>query len=131
MSLYIVILAGGLGKRMKSEIPKVLHKVQGEPMLVRIVKQAQRLNPVQTLIVAGKYKALIEGEFSNFNIKDTTFIEQKVALGTGHAVMCCRDYLLEQSLNSRVLVLSGDTPLIMAETVKEMLDFNKVKIMTT
>lgn len=131
MSLYIVILAGGLGTRMKSDIPKVLHKVQDEPMLVRIVKQAQKLNPVQTLIVAGKYKPLIENAFSTFNIKDTTFIEQKLALGTGHAVMCCRDYLLEQPLNSRVLVLSGDTPLIMANTVKEMLDFNKVKIMTT
>lgn len=130
-NLYVIVLAGGLGKRMKSKIPKVLHKVQGEPMLVKIIKQAQKLNPVQTLIVAGQYRLLIQQELKNFNIKNTTFIEQTIPKGTGHAVQCCRDFLLNQDTNSTILVLSGDTPLIKSNTICEMLNFNKVKTMTT
>ena len=60
MNPIIVILAGGLGKRMKSELPKILHLVGNLPMLVRVIYEARKLNPQQIMIVVGQYKNIIE-----------------------------------------------------------------------
>jgi len=123
-------MSGGLGTRMKSSIPKVLHHVGGEPMLIRIIKQAQKLNPEKILVVAGKYKDLIESEINKHNL-DVEYINQEPALGTGHAIMCCRKYLLTKNENSKVLILSGDAPLITYNTISNMLDTGDCKILTT
>ena len=128
----IIIMAGGLGKRMNSNIPKVLHKINGKPLLVHIIEQAFILNPLQILIVVGKYKDIIEQTLSEYvSLDKIKFILQAEALGTGHAIQCCRSELLQYP-NKRILILSGDTPLIQSTTINDILsNFNKVKVVTT
>lgn len=118
----IVIMAGGLGKRMFSDIPKVLHEIGGEPMLVRVLRQAIKLNPYKILLVVGKYKEIIEETISKYiSIHNICFIDQSEARGTGHAIMCCRETLLTIP-GSNVLILSGDTPLVRSNTMESLLD---------
>lgn len=131
-SLNVIIMAGGLGKRMKSSIPKVLHIVDGLPMVVRVVKEALKLKPNKIMLVVGKYKDHIGVALANFNVlKYITFVNQEVALGTGHAIQCAYKQLEKLSKNDKVLVLSGDTPLITSNLMESMANFNDVKIMTT
>lgn len=133
--MNIIIMAGGLGKRMKSELPKVLHKVNGIPMVVRVIQQAMELNPKYILLVVGKYRPIIKETLKEFKLeedKDFTFIMQEPALGTGHAIQCCKPFLfINGKADDKVIVLSGDTPMIQSELIKSMTDFQDVKIMTT
>ena len=132
MSLNIIIMAGGLGKRMKSHLPKVLHIVDGIPMVVRVIKEALILKPNKIMLVTGKYKEYISVSLANFNVlKYVTFINQEVALGTGHAIQCAYKQLEKLDKEAKILVLSGDTPLISSSIMKSMIIFNDVKIMTT
>lgn len=133
--LIIIIMAGGLGKRMNSTLPKVLHSINGEPMLVKIIKEALTLDPTQILIVVGKYHHIIKTTVQQFIpivIDNTTgdynikYVYQEVSLGTGHAIQCCRPSLQFSGPNnrvqpsSRVLILSGDVPLLKASTMQQM-----------
>ena len=142
--MYVVIMAGGLGKRMNSDLPKVLHTINGVPMLVKIIVTALKLTPDKILIVVGRYKQLIEATVNRFitDCSKIEYITQEPALGTGHAVACCRDYLLQintnidKNLESNVLILSGDVPLITEQTLQSILSSmtladNKALIVTT
>lgn len=149
--LIIIIMAGGLGKRMNSVLPKVLHSINGEPMLVKIIKEALTLEPAQILIVVGQYHEIIkttveqfiptviDNNTGDYNIK---YVYQEVSLGTGHAIQCCRPSLQFSGPNnriqpsSRVLILSGDVPLLksctMQKMVQDMVQVGcPVRIMTT
>lgn len=131
-NLNIIIMAGGLGKRMKSHIPKVLHNVDNIPMIIRVIKEALKLKPNKIILVVGQYKEHISVSLANFNIlKYVTFVNQEIALGTGHAIQSAYKELKKLDKNSKILVLSGDTPLITSKLMKNMIDFNHVKIMTT
>lgn len=129
----IIIMAGGLGKRMNSDIPKVLHKIDGLPMLYKIIEQARKINPYKILVIVGKYREIIESTLKEYTtLEDIKFIYQEVALGTGHAIMCCREYLLKYiEKDITILILSGDVPLIQSDTMLNMLKCDKVKILTT
>jgi UDP-N-acetylglucosamine diphosphorylase/glucosamine-1-phosphate N-acetyltransferase len=134
----IIIMAGGLGKRMNSNIPKVLHKIHNIPMIVRIIEEAKKLNPMHIYIIVGKYRSIIENTIKEYINIDTniTFILQEEALGTGHAIQCCETTLykkyIENNISNNVLILSGDVPLIKSDTMKQMLiNLNKIKIMVT
>ena len=135
----IIIMAGGLGKRMNSNLPKVLHKINHKPMLVHIVEQSLLIEPIQILIVVGNYKDLIEKTLSEYidlnNIHiDVQFILQKEPLGTGHAIQCCYDELTKHNNinDTNVIILSGDVPFLKSTTINDMLcDFNNIKIVTT
>jgi len=77
MNINIIIMSGGLGKRMKSELPKVLHKVNKIPMVVRVIKEAIKLNPKNILLVVGKYKNIIKKTLKEYNVlEEITFIIQ-------------------------------------------------------
>lgn len=129
--LFIIIMAGGLGKRMNSSIPKVLHCINNKPMLVHIIETSNRLNPKKILLVVGKYKDIIESTIKNYiNIQNIEFINQPNALGTGNAILCCRDYLLNNPL-SNVLILSGDVPLIRCDTLSNIINISNTTIVTT
>ncbi len=119
MNLSCVILAAGLGTRMKSRLPKVLHKVCGIPMLQAVVSAAKRLKPDRMVIVVGGHKELIKEAVEG---KDVVFALQKEARGTGHALQCARPALK----NSRgvVVVLNGDTPLVRSDTIKKFLQLH-------
>jgi UDP-N-acetylglucosamine diphosphorylase/glucosamine-1-phosphate N-acetyltransferase len=131
-NLIVIIMAGGLGKRMNSTLPKVLHPISNEPMLVRVIKQALVLNPKKILIVVGKYKNIIESTIKAFvDLNNILFVNQTEALGTGHAIQCCIPELVNYD-NSNVLILSGDVPLLKSSTMLNLISkFNKVKLMTS
>ena len=126
-------MSGGLGKRMESKLPKVLHKVNKIPMVIRVIKEAIKLNPKNILLIVGKYKDIIEKTLQEYKVLSyITFIIQEKPLGTGHAIQCCKKNLfINCEKDDKVLVLSGDTPMITSELMKEMIDFEDVKIMYT
>lgn len=131
--LIVVILAGGLGKRMCSDIPKVLHTIADEPMIVRVIKQAQKLNPSEILIVVGQYQEIIRSTIAKYvPLSSIEFVFQKEPLGTGHALQCCHTFFIQHTY-SRVLVLSGDVPLIRSETMQQLFEpeHAKCSIITT
>jgi UDP-N-acetylglucosamine diphosphorylase/glucosamine-1-phosphate N-acetyltransferase len=131
-----IIMAGGLGKRMESDIPKVLIKVGGIPMIVRILIQLKYLKRFvkleKIMIVVGKYKDQIKSVIDKYiNLLDIEYVLQEEAQGTGHAVMCCKQNLTNYPKAS-VLILSGDVPMLSADTMKMLLDLNsEVKLITT
>jgi bifunctional UDP-N-acetylglucosamine pyrophosphorylase / glucosamine-1-phosphate N-acetyltransferase len=111
-----VILAAGLGKRMGSNLPKVLHKVCGIPMLQSVIDTARRLKTDKIVVVTGKHGDLIQETLAS---PDIAYVRQEVPKGTGHALMCVRPAL--KGLKGVLIVLNGDTPLISARTVKKFL----------
>ncbi len=113
--LSTIILAAGKGTRMKSDLPKVLHKVYGKTMISRVVDEAEKAGSMRTIVVVGHKKELVEEELSERNV---VFAVQDRQLGTGHAVMVTRDLL--EDLDGDILVLAGDIPLIRAETLKKL-----------
>lgn len=129
-SLNVIILAGGLGKRMESTLPKVCHQVNNKPMVVHVIETARKLYPSRILVVVGKYQETISKVIQEFtHIDDLTFVDQPNAQGTGHAVQCCLPYLnaLDQSV-----ILYGDTPLIQKDTLCQLLNIDTyTKIITT
>ena len=116
--LSVVILAAGKGKRMKSEMPKVLHKVCGRPMIYYILKQILGLDPKNIFIVAGHKKELLKS-YLDREFASVKTIEQDRQLGTGHAVKMVRDGAGDFGRN--MLVLSGDSPLISRETLESLI----------
>lgn len=133
-SNIVIIMAGGLGKRMNSELPKVLHKICEKPMLIHVILEAQKLNPYKIICIVGKYKDIIirtVKEYIRDSENDILFIEQPEPLGTGHAIQCCRNELLKHE-NMNVIILSGDVPLLKITTISAFLEnINVAKIMTT
>lgn len=129
-NLYVTILAGGMGKRMKSSLPKVLHKVNNVPMIVRIIKQVQKLNIAEIIIVVGKFKNIISDTIDLYINQDNnikiTYIIQENPLGTGHAILCTLDYLVSLNYlnnnNSYNLILNGDTPMLQYDTLNSIIN---------
>jgi bifunctional UDP-N-acetylglucosamine pyrophosphorylase/glucosamine-1-phosphate N-acetyltransferase len=110
-----VILAAGKGTRFKSELPKVLHKVLGKPMLWYVIKAAKEAGAEEVIVVVGHKKELVE-EFLRSEYPDVKTVYQEKQLGTGHAVMCGAELL--KGYGGKVVVLNGDAPLIRAEDIK-------------
>jgi len=107
--LGIIILAAGRGTRMKSALPKVMHKVAGKPMLQHVLNATSTLQPEQTVVVASK------DLLSYVNQEDADYIIQDNPQGTGHAVQCALQHLKPHI--TEVIILCGDTPLITASTL--------------
>jgi len=116
--LAVVILAAGKGTRMKSETPKVLHKVCGIPMLSHILSAAETLEPSKLIVVVGYGMDEVKREIIPERI-DIDWVVQSQQRGTGHALMCCMDSL--KDFKGKVLILCGDTPLLDEITLKDFL----------
>lgn len=119
---HAIIMAGGEGKRMNSDIPKVLHCVVDEEMIVSIIRKVMTLNVTKIYIVCGRHTNTIMQCINNRigNTFDIIYVNQSVPLGTGDAIKQCLPYL--QDIDVNVLILNGDTPLIdvsLDEFVKE------------
>lgn len=125
MSFGILILAGGLGKRMNSDIPKVLHNVNKKPLINYVIETSFDLNPDKIGIIVGKYKEQIKENIDktlNKSINDKIeYIIQDEPKGTGHAVQCASEFINKYD---NILILSGDVPLITKITLKKMIDYN-------
>ncbi|MEA4971778.1 MAG: bifunctional UDP-N-acetylglucosamine diphosphorylase/glucosamine-1-phosphate N-acetyltransferase GlmU [Candidatus Metalachnospira sp.] len=117
--LKAIVLAAGEGKRMKSKIPKVLHKVQGKTMVDWVIDTAKEAGADDICVIAGYGADEVIAELNDRNVK---FAIQKEQLGTGHAVMQAGDFIEE---DADIIVFYGDTPLITAETIKKMLEFHR------
>src|SRR3546814_5983276 len=140
--LNIVILAAGLGKRMQSDLPKVLHPVAGKPMLAHVLDNARKLGPDRIVVVVGHGADRVRQAFADD--ADVSFALQVPQQGTGHAVQLAAPLLLDnQSGNGNgngngsgngngaeaaidaaagtTLVLYGDVPLVQPETMARLI----------
>ena len=115
MKLDIIILAAGQGKRMHSQLPKVLHTVGGTPLLQHVIDSAQSLAPGACHIVIGHESEAVRAAFSDQAVH---FVVQEEQLGTGHAVLQALPAVDDDAM---VLVLYGDVPLIREATLKNLL----------
>lgn len=113
-NLAAIILAAGKGTRMKSSMPKVMHRVAGKPMLWHPLEVLKGLKVGKVVVVVGHGKDAVEEELSGQ--RGLEFIHQEEQKGTGHAVMCALKAL--RGFKGDVLILSGDVPLITRSTIK-------------
>ncbi|GGE63357.1 bifunctional protein GlmU [Streptosporangium jomthongense] len=113
--LHVVILAAGQGSRMKSSLPKVLHKVAGRPMLHHVIDTAQTLGAEKVHGVIGHGADQVKAASGHYRV---SWVLQEQQLGTGHAVA---QTLPELPDDARVLVLYGDVPLTTAQTLQGLL----------
>ncbi|MEA3193073.1 MAG: bifunctional UDP-N-acetylglucosamine pyrophosphorylase / glucosamine-phosphate N-acetyltransferase [Betaproteobacteria bacterium] len=113
MSLDIIVLAAGLGKRMRSALPKVLHPLAGRPLLAHVLDAARALSPRKTIVVHGHGAEQVRAAFPDASLAWALQSEQ---LGTGHAVMQALPHLAADE----VLILYGDVPLIGPATLERL-----------
>lgn len=118
MKLKTLILAAGKGTRMKSELPKVLHKVNGIPMVKKIMNILEDLKSEENILILGHKKELVEKALPNVK-----YVVQEEQLGTGHAIMMAEEEL--KGYDGDVMVVCGDTPLLREETLEKL--WNKHK----
>ena len=114
--LKTVILAAGMGTRMKSDIPKCLHEILGHPMLYYVIEAARTCGSDEICVVIGHKGDLVRKAFEDQ--KDITFVVQAEQKGTGHAVMMAQDFIGEEDCD--VMILFGDTPLVRGSVLQEM-----------
>ena len=119
MKLKTLILAAGKGTRMKSELPKVIHEVNGIPMISKIIKVLEILKPEENILILGHKKE----EILKVVGEDADYVVQTEQLGTGHAVLQAKDKL--EDYDGDVMVLCGDTPLLREETLEELYKFHR------
>ncbi|MDT8363093.1 MAG: bifunctional UDP-N-acetylglucosamine diphosphorylase/glucosamine-1-phosphate N-acetyltransferase GlmU [Nitrosomonas sp.] len=110
--LDIVILAAGIGKRMCSALPKVLHKLAGKPLLLHVLDTAKGLSPDKICVVHGHGGELVRSVIDDSGL---VWIEQAQQLGTGHAL---KQAIPTLHKNGATLVLFGDVPLVKQETLE-------------
>jgi bifunctional UDP-N-acetylglucosamine pyrophosphorylase/glucosamine-1-phosphate N-acetyltransferase/UDP-N-acetylglucosamine pyrophosphorylase len=113
----IIILAAGMGKRMKSEKAKVLHEICGRPMINYVLAVATRIVDSQVIVVIGHQAEQVRHIVSQSY--DVQFAVQEQQMGTGHAVSCAVSAIADTAEN--VVVLCGDVPLIRLATLEEMI----------
>ena len=111
----IVILAAGKGTRMRSQLPKVLHKLAGKPLLSHVLDAADAIADANKIVVTGHGAETVRASYSEGLF---SMVEQTDQLGTGHAVQCALGQLREQA---KVVILYGDVPLITPATIAKML----------
>ncbi|MGH8706684.1 MAG: bifunctional UDP-N-acetylglucosamine diphosphorylase/glucosamine-1-phosphate N-acetyltransferase GlmU [Burkholderiales bacterium] len=114
MSLAVIVLAAGQGKRMHSALPKVLHPLAGRPLLAHVLDAARALEPTQILVVHGHGGAEVRAAFAGAGV---TWVEQAQRLGTGHALA---QALPQVARGAQALVLNGDVPLVRVDTLKRL-----------
>ena len=117
--LKAVILAAGKGTRMKSDLPKVVHRIEGKCLVHYAIDAANGAGATEIRQVVGYKNEVVKESISHKNVQ---FALQEEQLGTGHAVKCAKDFLGE---DGETLILFGDTPLITAETLKRLADYHR------
>ena len=126
-TLDVLILAAGLGTRMKSDLAKVLHRLDGRPLINHVCRTATALAPQSIYVVIGHQgddvKAAVLNELDH---QQAVFVTQEKQLGTGDAVNSARQYL--QDKDSTLVVLSGDVPMIRPETLAALVQQHHRKV---
>lgn len=114
--LAVVILAAGKGKRMKSDLPKVLFDLSGWPLIRHVIDAVGRLKPARTIAVTGHGRKLVDQAIEGTGVETVVQREQK---GTGHAVRCAEKAL--KGFTGTIMVVLGDVPLVRTATLKKLL----------
>jgi bifunctional UDP-N-acetylglucosamine pyrophosphorylase/glucosamine-1-phosphate N-acetyltransferase len=117
MTTALIILGAGMGTRMNSDLPKVLHPIGGAPMIVHAMRAGGGLAPEKTVIVAGHGAEAVSQAALDYD-PDAQTVLQTEQLGTAHAVGCARDALA--GFKGDAVVLYGDTPFISVNTLESM-----------
>ena len=118
-----IILAAGEGTRMNSNVPKVLHKVCGRPILEYVIDASKNANLEKNYVIVGHGEKEIKEKFKDHDIIfKTQPIGKNYPYGTGYAVMQAIDYIED---NSNVIILYGDTPLITDKTILKLMEYHK------
>ena len=112
-----LILAAGQGKRMKSDLPKVLHKLGNKYMIDHVINISREAGIDRQIVVIGHKADLVRESLKD---RDVAFALQEEQLCTGHAVMAARDHLA--GFDGDLVVLCGDMPLVKADTIKRLID---------
>ena len=142
--MIVIIMAGGMGKRMESDLPKVLHPLTHPlnhdieyPMLIHVIMTSINLNPSKIFIIVGGFREIISNQINQYVSEGLIqkselieYVDQEIAMGTGHAIKCCLDQISSYR-NDRVLILSGDVPLITSSTLNNLLVGNTNKLLIT
>ncbi|MDD5265997.1 MAG: bifunctional UDP-N-acetylglucosamine diphosphorylase/glucosamine-1-phosphate N-acetyltransferase GlmU [Methylococcales bacterium] len=116
MKISTIILAAGKGTRMRSELPKILHKIANRSLLQHVYDMSRQLDNNTIKIVYGHGADLVKDTLKDL---DASWIEQKQQLGTGHAVQQVSGHIAD---NDTVLILYGDVPLLKLATVKQLIE---------
>lgn len=129
MKITALILAAGQGTRMKSDTPKVLHKVCGKTMLGHVIEAVDSVGADKKIVIVGHGADIVKAEMSE---QALSFVHQTKQLGTGHAVITAEEEIPEEGL---VLVMCADTPLITGASLKEFTEYhikekNSVSVLT-
>jgi bifunctional UDP-N-acetylglucosamine pyrophosphorylase/glucosamine-1-phosphate N-acetyltransferase len=115
-----IVLAAGKGTRMKSELPKVLVPVAGRPMVRYVIDALQAAGVERTVVVVGYRADLVRAELAGLpGLPGIEFADQTEQLGTGHAVIMCREQLA--SHDGPVVVVAGDSPMLQADSIATLL----------
>ena len=124
LDINILIMAAGLGTRMRSNKAKVLHQLDGRPLVDHVVEVALALDPRSVCVIVGhqadEVKAAVAAEFTDDRV---CFALQEKQIGTGDAINATRRLYEDQ--DSAVVVLTGDAPLITSETIRALIDHHK------
>ena len=120
-NICIIVLAAGEGKRMKSELPKVMHEICAKPMVNYVVDAARKVSAKKLIVVIGRKNPQVKDILA----KDVRVVYQNKPLGTADAVKAAQKEI--PSNVEDVIVLYGDTPLIKEETIRSLLCFHKEK----
>lgn len=113
-----VVLAAGKGTRMKSDLPKVLVPVCGRPMIRYVVDALHEAQVERIVVVVGHRADLVQAELAD--VPQIEFAEQTEQLGTGHAVMTCREQLAAHA--GPTVIVTGDSPLLQSTSVAALVD---------
>jgi bifunctional UDP-N-acetylglucosamine pyrophosphorylase/glucosamine-1-phosphate N-acetyltransferase len=114
--LDILILAAGLGTRMRSDLAKVLHRLDGRPLINHVCRTSTALAPQRIYVVIGHQGEEVKtAVLEEIDAEQAVFVWQKEQVGTGDAVNAAREFLADQ--DSTLLILSGDVPMIRPETL--------------
>jgi bifunctional UDP-N-acetylglucosamine pyrophosphorylase / glucosamine-1-phosphate N-acetyltransferase len=118
MDTHVVILAAGKGTRMKSALPKVLHRVAGQPLIERVIASAAVLHPRSTTVVVGHQAKALQAALEQH--RSLTCVVQEPQLGTAHALLQTEPVL--GTSRGLLILLSGDVPLLTADTLTKLVD---------
>jgi bifunctional UDP-N-acetylglucosamine pyrophosphorylase/glucosamine-1-phosphate N-acetyltransferase len=116
--VHIVVLAAGMGTRIKSARPKVLHRVAGTPMIAQVLEVARALKPMSVTVVVGHQADAVKSALSEQT--GLNYVVQEPQLGTGHALLVTEAALTGSA--GTLVLLSGDVPLLRPKTLQELLD---------
>jgi bifunctional UDP-N-acetylglucosamine pyrophosphorylase/glucosamine-1-phosphate N-acetyltransferase len=115
-----IVLAAGKGKRMKSDLPKVLHPIHGRPMIKILLDTLAQLQVDRTVVVVGHKGEEVQSALADYAVQ---IVWQREQLGTGHAVMMARELMAD--FDGSTLVVAGDVPLLSLASIRQLFEVHE------